>query len=571
MTIPNDIPSELIHRLSQEAHQKHRNRYETRTDLPSLWIATRGDIDKVDPVALFWNLHRPQLITSSETSGIEISSAPRLSEEIEILVLDCLEHLQNRCKARYELDESDSELKEYFNELGNLSPTASYEVSPIPRKLMQFIVYLHVVGARALKMIELQGDGLSEEILTCLNEAKGTIDRLERIGMNETSIRRQSFQISSWAVSARVLMELGRARRSDSDSPDALRYFAMAADFQDHVHSALDSGLVEYDRGSGTPNKLSLSFPLDLRMLWVEEGVGDISPQDVVSTFLLVKKAGGEENWQQIRQCCQSLAECEVMFRQYVPDVDKFVTVHVDEVGDPDPTTGSITALVQDEEGREVTWDQFWYAAEAWIDSQLSPSEYRRMREFDKSQESEERLKSYFFDDDWRFLPEQSQKRLINADRTWCSRELGSLEAILNDLRIAVEAACREFVWRPLESTTKGGANLLEFLKLKHRLEANRKEPGIRDYIRVCESRYYEELLEGRKFNRKDTQFLTEDLPAVMRRLADERNLAEHEHEFPWSRNEVALFFQAFLGIGRSGVLPELARIGRKLCAEQHP
>lgn len=566
MTKLDDIPEELIHRLRDEAIQKREDGIQYRTDLTALWLATSPDIEKVTPVDLFWNLHRPKLTSTSKAGDLEVSVAPRLSEEIQRLVLDCLEHLQARYEVRYEPDESDSELREFFNELGNLPPSASIQGIPIPRKLMQFVVYLHVVAARAFVMKQLQGDGLSEEVLTCLREAEGTIDRLGHVGMNESSLHRMLFQVSSWAVAARVFVELSRFHRSNGDLSNALSRFAIAADFQDRVYSAMESGLVENAWGSVTTDTASRSVSLDLKKVWDEESPGDLTPQEVVSNFLSLKKTGGVEDWQRISQCCRTLAECEVMFGQYDPDTDKYEIVErPSEGGVSGANTPWGTALVQDEDGTEVTWGQFWYAAETWVDTQLSPNEYMELQKQSQMRESEERLKNYFFGRDWNILPEIAQKRLINADRTWFSMELGAVESVLNELQRATEAACHEFVWLPVESSTEGGVDLLEFLRLKNRLEEQRRNHGIRDYIRVCELRCYKDVLKRRKLYGKDTRFLTEDLPAMMRQLADERARAEHDLGRPWRRSEVEPFFRAFLGIGQTGVLPELARIGRRL------
>ena len=565
MTKLDDIPEELIHRLWQEAHQKHGDGFKVRMDLHTLWSGIRSEIEKVNPVDLFWKLHCPELMTFN-AGDIDVSLAPGLPEGTQRLVVDCLKHLQTRYKARYEPDESDSELKGFFNTLGGLTASASIQGTPIPQKLMQLVVYLHVVAARAFTMKQLQGDGLSEEILTCLTEAKETTDRLGRAGMNETNLHRTLFQVSSWAVATRVYVELSRFHRSNGDLSNALSHFAIAADFQDHMYSAMDSGLVENAWGSDPTDTASRSVPLHLKNVWDEESPGDLTPQEVVATFLSLKKTGGVEDWQRIRQCCQTLAECEVMFRQYDPDTDKYEVVErPGEGGVSGSNTPWTTALVEDEDGIEVTWGQFWYAAEAWVDTQLSPNEYMELQKQGQMRESEERLKNYFFGRTWNDLPESAQRRLVNADRTWCSKEFVAIESVLNELQRATQVACHEFVWQPLESNSSGGEEWLEFLKLKRELEDMGIEPGVPHYIRVCRSRYFETLLKHRKLNGRDTRFLTKGLPYEMRRLVDARNSAEHEHRVQWRRSDVAPYFRAFLGIGEPGVLPELARIGRRL------
>ena len=560
----DDVPEELVHRLGQEAHQKQSDAVRTRSDLWSLCLATNSDIDKVDPVALFWNLHHPRLITWNELDNL-LTPIPRLSGELGGLALECLEHLENRFKPLYEPDESDTELRDYFNDLGNLTPTDSTEGMAIPTKLMKLVVYLHVIAARALTMKEIQGHRLSEEVLTCLSEAEGTIDRLERVGMNGTSLHMSLFQISSLAVSARVFVELSRVRHSEGSLPNALRFLAKAGDYQYHVQAALESRLVNDNWGSESTSNLPFSFPLDLRLLWEEEGIGDLSPQDVVSTFLSLKKTGGVEDWQRIRQCCQTLAECEVMFRQYDPKIVKSVALQdVDNEGNIEHNTMRVTALVEDEEGIELTWLQFWYGAKAWVDAQLSPSEYKKMQEYDKTHESEERLKSYFFGGNWNILPEPAQLHLINADRIWCSPETGAIQMVLNEILRATETACHKFIREPLADNV-GEVHLRDLLQPIQTSHFINRALSIRDYIRLCESKCFRDFLGRRHVPQDDTLFLTQDLPAAMRKLADARNRAEHEHETTWYRADVEEYFGGFLGIGQKGILPELVGIGRHL------
>ena len=331
-------------------------------------------------------------------------------------------------------------------------------------------------------------------------------------------------------------------------------------------------------------------------------GFGDIFPQEAATTFTELQSSREVNDWAQVREDCITLLGCQYLFgiegwnrdldevmedatdneqwhedegyvEEYLEDDEEWdedeseVPDHEQSEEEWDSSAGDFGERVEvrDERGRMRSWDEFWDRAELWVSLQLSPSEYRKLREEDKKNESEERLKIYFFGRAWNILPELAQRRLVNADRTWCSKELGSLEAILNDLRLAVEAVCHEFIWQPLESNSRGEEEWLEFLKLKRELEERGRDPGIRHYTRVCGSRYFEDFLKHRKINGRDIRFLTKDLPFEIRRLADARNSAEHDHGLPWRRSDVTPFFRAFLGIGQTGVLPELARIGRRL------
>ena len=214
------------------------------------------------------------------------------------------------------------------------------------------------------------------------------------------------------------------------------------------------------------------------------------------------------------------------------------------------------------ESGLHLTWAEFWLIAKTWVSAQLSPSEYRKMREEDKKSEAESRLKTYFFGQDWAVLPDRAKDRLITADTLWHSQANIAWEAVLNDFRIAVEEMCQHFLWQPLTSSNTGVSPALLAL-LKQGLNIQ-EHPGIANCREVCKESEFADYLKRRKVGPQDIAFLTEELPTAMDRLRRSRNRAEHESH-SWSRDEVRPYFNRFLGVNEQGVLPELARIGRKL------
>ena len=60
---------------------------------------------------------------------------------------------------------------------------------------------------------------------------------------------------------------------------------------------------------------------------------------------------------------------------------------------------------ILDDNGDQLKWHQFWHGAKAWATAQLSPGEYRKLREDDKEDAAERRLRSYFFGSSWASLP----------------------------------------------------------------------------------------------------------------------------------------------------------------------
>ena len=58
-----------------------------------------------------------------------------------------------------------------------------------------------------------------------------------------------------------------------------------------------------------------------------------------------------------------------------------------------------------------------------------------------------------------------------------------------------------------------------------------------------------------------DLSFLTKGAPTLLRQLRNNRNKVEHEPDAGVDLNDIRYLYQAHLGIGRRGVIPELVRL----------
>ena len=104
------------------------------------------------------------------------------------------------------------------------------------------------------------------------------------------------------------------------------------------------------------------------------------------------------------------------------------------------------------------------------------------------------------------------------------------------------------------------------FEQRRQEKDDNSHDPNLIGLIWPCEQPFYKKFLAQRKLRSLETQFLTRDLPKISKKLwYTQRNLAEHKLDKVAQRDAVEDVFKVFLGIGQTGILPELARIGRKL------
>ena len=539
MTASKDIPQELIQQLVQGLNTPEGG---LRNDILTL-LHFKDGVDSNNPVDLFWNVCEPHEL-------IDQGPLPRLPEQTEEQILDFLERLYRRHQVPYAPDVDDSDIRDFLRSLGDQFRNNSSEHVPIPDKLKDLVTYLHVAAARAFRTMQRQG-ALSEEALDCLREVERTMDRLNRAGFSDSSldpeILRLAFRLSAVAVSAKVLVELSRVYNREGHYADALHYMARAA--REHDFSTFVSGMEGTDASWPTIRTGESDPPQGSELhSRLYDGLGNITPKEIASTFLSIKERAEADNWAQVDEDCKVFAEANWIFG---PDAFNSETYEIDE-------------FVEDEHGTGVIWGTFWYAGQVWARAQLSMSGYQSLRQEDKRRESADRLETYFFGRDWPLLPERARRRLINADVIWNSRGKMGWEAVLNDLVTATEETCLEFIWQPLESIS-GRLSLHEFLQLKTEVNKRGEAPGIRDFIRVCGFDCFAEFLKPCRLSDKDVQFLTETLPSAMEQLQGRRNRAVHGTGELWRRDQVQSYFQAFFGIGRPGVLPELARIGRGL------
>ncbi len=533
MTTGNELLGELAEQLERELRETGGTR--KQSELSTLLRFADG-VDTHNPVDLFWDIYESQSKFSTQT---------------ERLVLEFLAGLCERHRVPYVLDMADLEIEGFFDGLRTDTQREESESIPIPDKLKDLTVYLHGAAARAFRIKRLEGGVLSEDALDSLFEVERTIERLNRAGFDdpylEVDALSLSFRLSALAISAKVFVELGRLRNGQGDYAGALSYVAKATETFGYIPFYAVMGGV--DNSWPTIRTEQSEPPQHPSLLGhLEEGIGGISPQEVASMFSSLKGHGRASSWFQVAADCRILGEAEHIFGNDALDHD----------------TGQISELVEDERGERRLWTVFWAAAEAWASAQLSPSDLHELRKAERDRESEDRLVNYFFRRNWSHLPEGARLRLKNADVIWNSRERIGWEAVFNELRVAMEITCQEFIWRPLV-TSRGGKDYLEFSRFKIELENERKVPGIFHFTEICEFDCFREFLKRKRLNDMDVRFMTETLPHALRKLRQKRNPADHGTGVLWSRDEVGPYIDLILGIGREGILPRLVVIGRKI------
>ena len=454
--------------------------------------------------------------------------APAAPPQLDRLLLDCLDWMYERFQVRYQPDADDA------------------------GKLLSLVIEVHIAAARAFKLKQIEPDHISEEWMGRMHSVERTVRRITALTGQHGGT---ALAVSTHAIWGMTQMELSRICTAEGSYADAIHYLDQAS--TSYIW-ALDG--IEDGPGDGGP-VLADDNPWTKTLDWDEESVKSqessarrdlrlrltplgVSLEEAASLFGLLKQSmRTDNNWRQITYDCLGLA--------ILPDLEWEVFTGVEH-----------SEIIEDEETEmALTWSEFWHSARAWASAQLSPGEYRKLREDDEKHAALTRLKTYFFGDNWSDLPERAQRRLINADKLLNSaREGVAQEALLNDLRIATEELCYLIIWQPLSSTRTPP---LEFIGEQLRIDEQpgHSDPGISDYIRICRSRWYRDFLGQQHLDMIDIKFLTKQLPQDMSQLRSERNVAEHEMGMSPVPDSPLSFYRGFLGISRPGILPELARI----------
>ena len=520
----------------------------TNSDLWAL-VRLRGPKSGRDPVGLFWNLY-------GDGEGFHVRELfPDHADEWDEIVLASLELMHQQCRVSYQPDEGfiSSDIEP---ETTDWSPTIASS------KLEDLVTSLHVTASLAFTIKRLQSGGLDETALDCLNEVVRTLKGLYDLGLSDLIDQNpsQAFLLSSDAVASKCYAELGRISNREGNYSEALHHFAEAA-----FNASYAAERFIAEGGDSVPFNDLEPVPLqpsrDLTGPIVRSGLDNLTADEIVKTFLNLKASKGNADWSQIARDCRVLLSESGWAFGAEPD-SYIVTVDGDGVSvtewvpnDPDEVVNEL--------GEHLSWREFWYVAREWATAQMSPNEYRKLRDEDDKNSSEKRLRAYFFDPFWSELPERAKDRLIAADTLWNAQGRMAWDAVLSNLQTAAEEIFLKFVFQPLKS----GAPTIDqqLLGLLENIEHSREHSKVFYFAKVCRNPTFEGFLKRRKVEATDIEFLTHELPERLDRLRIGRNRAEHGAEEAWRREQIRPFFHEFMGVGQRGVLPELARIGRFL------
>ena len=206
----------------------------------------------------------------------------------------------------------------------------------------------------------------------------------------------------------------------------------------------------------------------------------------------------------------------------------------------------------------------------AWSEVSLSEAEYRSIIEGREVFDAERRLQVYYFGDGlWQTLPNRARAALVNADRAFVSGGAGRTAAILNELRIAAEELLHDRLWKPLiawawadeQEEYRKSADFSKLRSIREELRA--ESPGLGTYERLLRKNAAVDrfLQEQAGVDEPGLRFIKRQAAERLERLRQARNAAEHNPSHEANLAKIRDLYAEAVGIGRKGVLPELARL----------
>ncbi len=429
-----------------------------------------------------------------------------------------------------------------------------------PDSALALYTYLHLEAARLYRLIKVQA--YSETTRETLDKAMKAFSRCSKaIGDTSRAPWSQEYSVSFEAIGSFLYITRFFVKRADGDYEDALN---MLSEGLQHIQASHAISTVNLSLSSIPRihfDYLNLSTDIRKVVPWVKE----LNLQLFVDCFEAIRKGKKIADTKKLADICDLLAyfsdEPWLAKKEPVDPLSYLLSNDLDDL-----TNNEATGVV-DADGNY--WEQvseFWQYALGWVEAQLTPSDFKTILDEREEQAAEKRLKKYFFKEDlWNRLPARTRSSLISADRDWFGGSGARIEAILNELRIAVEELLILEFWKPLgQWFDKHGRNCQgsqSFLDLKLELENKRKVPTILDFEHICKMQISGIFLVNMGVTREDRVWFIQRLQESLFPLRRARNRAEHESGTQLTHEELNKYYNEFIGIGQPGVIEKLSKL----------
>ena len=404
---------------------------------------------------------------------------------------------------------------------------------------VRLYLYIHIEASRLARLLKLEG--YSEKTREVLDNAINAFNRCNNAtGTCSNAPWAEEYSISLQALGAFLHITKFSIQKSDGDYEYALKSLALCFTLNLMASLLFPEGRTLHSNPFSMMSVLQKASDTWESVPWMKA----LDPQGPVDCFEAIRAGSSIKDFKNLAGICSLII---TIANSWWPSEEQ-------------------ASEVKDAKGESWNYIDYWQHALGWVEAQLQPSELRELLSEREDQAAEQRLRVYFFGDElWAKLPERARSSLISADRDWFGGALARTEAVLNELKIATEELMLNGLWKPFEQwfgvRDNKRRDMQDFLKLKVELAEKRRLPTILDLERICRMSVTGFFLVEKGVSLKERQWFIKELPRSLYHLRKARNRAEHESIGNWAHQELTGFVAEFIGIGRPGVLPQLAKV----------
>lgn len=197
----------------------------------------------------------------------------------------------------------------------------------------------------------------------------------------------------------------------------------------------------------------------------------------------------------------------------------------------------------------------YWLIASGLGLQKMTPDQLGRYLQSKENTQSEDRLRSYFFEGIWEKLPEISQQALIAADRIFSAPE-GRRYSLISELRHAVEPIVQAMLVDPFKAWLDARSIKFNESKRQRYLPLSRQV----DELWTENEELFEKYLRA-QYPSVAAEFWGY-LSSALLALRENRSKAEHPEDKGIPANEAMKnLYGLFLGIERKGIIRMLMEL----------
>ena len=399
-------------------------------------------------------------------------------------------------------------------------------------------IYLHFEASRLVRFLKCEG--YSERSRDSLKNAINIFNRCNKaIGNLSNAPWSKEYSVSLYALASLLHVTQFLIQKSDGEYEHALNAIFWGFVFGLLAIEIFPENELENQKAEPFIDLINSVGNIWERAPWM----ANLDAQEIVNCFEAIRDGRESRDYKNLTNVCSFFIN---VTKNWWPPTNKKADV---------------------KDAKDESWglSEYWHRALGWAEARLTPSEFKKIIDEREEEWAVNRLKTYFFRSDvWDKLSDRAKSSLTSAERDWFSGSSIRIEAILNELMIAVQELLIQGLWNPLvkwfEENGQERQGYQDFMKLKAEIATKGNVPTILDFETICSRPIVGTYLAEKGISQEDRGWFKHGLREGLYHLRQARNRAEHEHK-KWTRADLEQFYDKCLGIGQPGIIRKVCKI----------